>query len=87
MPFSRIATYKVCKGESCESSCILAAFDDALADGVDIITISLAPGRAVPLVKDPIAIGAFHAMSKRILTIQSAGNEGPDEATVKSVAP
>ncbi|KAJ4849462.1 hypothetical protein Tsubulata_045453 [Turnera subulata] len=87
LPSSRIATYKVCGVGDCPTAAILAAFDDAIADGVDLITISIGPNSAQPLEHDVIAIGAFHAMAKGILTLQSAGNSGPDRGTVGSVAP
>ncbi|CAN6811748.1 unnamed protein product, partial [Brassica oleracea var. botrytis] len=65
VPASRIAAYRVCAGE-CRDDILLSAFDDAIADGVDIITISVGSTDVYPLEEDPIAIGAFHA----ILTIQ-----------------
>lgn len=36
VPNSRIAIYKVCWASGCASEDILAAFDDAIADRVDI---------------------------------------------------
>ncbi|KAK3006972.1 hypothetical protein RJ639_015573 [Escallonia herrerae] len=41
VPSSRIAIYKVCWYRVCSLADILAAFDDAIADGVDIISVSL----------------------------------------------
>ncbi|KAK3231250.1 hypothetical protein Dsin_003131 [Dipteronia sinensis] len=41
VPSSRIAVYKVCWSDSCRDADMLAAFDDAIADGVDIISISI----------------------------------------------
>ncbi|XP_020413431.1 subtilisin-like protease SBT4.3 isoform X1 [Prunus persica] len=87
VPSARIAVYKICTLEGCTGEAILAAFDHAIADGVDIITISIGPNHASPLDVDPIAIGAFHAMEKGILTSNSAGNNGPEEGSVSSVAP
>ncbi|KAH0896374.1 hypothetical protein HID58_045942 [Brassica napus] len=37
--------------------------------------------------KDPVAIGSFHAIAKGILTVNSAGNNGPETKTLESVAP
>ena len=88
VPSARIAAYKACYPNGCEEASLLAAFDDAIADGVDIISISL--GTDLPnadFSHDAVAIGAFHAMEKGILTSQSAGNSGPAEATVGSIAP
>ncbi|XP_074268000.1 subtilisin-like protease SBT4.13 [Silene latifolia] len=86
VPSSRIAVYKVCDTNGCKESSILAAFDDAIADGVDLITISIG---GIPTVFDEnaVAIGAFHAMERGILTVQSAGNEGDEPGTVGSIAP
>ncbi|OWM77390.1 hypothetical protein CDL15_Pgr016787 [Punica granatum] len=88
VPSSRIAIYRVCDSQdSCEGAGILAAFDDAIADGVDIITVSLGGQFPTPFDVDSIAIGSFHAMSNGILVTHSAGNSGPDRQTVASVAP
>ncbi|XP_021894467.1 subtilisin-like protease SBT4.13 [Carica papaya] len=87
VPFARIAAYKVCVENGCGTEALLAAFDDAIADGVDVITISIAPAIGLDFVNDPIAIGAFHAMAKGIITVQSAGNSGPSSTLVASVAP
>ncbi|XP_010536423.1 PREDICTED: CO(2)-response secreted protease [Tarenaya hassleriana] len=88
-PAARIAMYRVCTPDGCAGSSILAAFDDAIADGVDILSLSLgAPSWAkIELNADPIAIGAFHAVEKGIMVICSAGNDGPGEGTVVNSAP
>ncbi|KAL6275760.1 hypothetical protein ACE6H2_019361 [Prunus campanulata] len=87
VPAARIAVYKVCSHEKlCSAHNTLGAFDDAIADGVDIITISVSFTAIRDFDEDPIAIGAFHAMEKGILTSNSAGNNGPSGATVSSVA-
>ncbi|KAK8544375.1 hypothetical protein V6N13_056157 [Hibiscus sabdariffa] len=87
VPSARIAAYKVCNADGCTSESILAGFDDAIADGVDILTVSLGPRATSEFYTDPVAIGAFHAAEKGILVLQSAGNTGPSEQTVTSVAP
>ncbi|CAL5183003.1 unnamed protein product [Lathyrus oleraceus] len=88
VPSSRIAMYKICGSDgACSSASILGAFDDAIADGVDIISLSVGGQVALDFLKDPIAIASFHAMEKGILTSHSAGNSGPDVSTTSSVAP
>ena len=87
VPSARIAAYKVCDEGDCLDLYIFAAFVDAIADGVDLITISVGGDYASPFEKDAIAIGSFHAMEKGILTLQSSGNSGPTPSTVSSVAP
>lgn len=86
VPSARIAAYKVC-ASSCEEHSILAAFDDAIADGVDILSVSLASEFALEPSTDSIAIASFHAMKQGVLTVQSAGNTGNLPTSVASVAP
>ena len=86
VPSARIAMYKVCWTDGCSDMDLLAAFDDAIADGVDLISVSIG-GTSRELFEDPISIGAFHAMKKGILTSCSAGNDGPYTSTVENVAP
>lgn len=86
VPYSRIAVYKVCWANGCGTADILKAFDDAIADGVDIISVSLGGGPE-DYFKDPIAIGAFHAMKNGILVSNSAGNDGPEPVSISNYAP
>ncbi|XP_054797644.1 subtilisin-like protease SBT4.3 [Prosopis cineraria] len=88
-PSARIAAYVACdyNGLICTGQDILAAFDDAISDGVDIISVSLGFSDILDFLSDAIAIGSFHAMKSGILTVHSAGNSGPEIATVASVAP
>ncbi|KAK9757249.1 hypothetical protein RND81_01G151600, partial [Saponaria officinalis] len=86
VPSSRIAMYKVCHTKNCSESDILAAFDDAIADGVDLISISIG-GNSTEMYSSAIAIGSFHAMAKGILTVQAAGNAGNQYGITGSVEP
>ncbi|KAK8544362.1 hypothetical protein V6N13_056144 [Hibiscus sabdariffa] len=93
VPSARIAAYKVCSLDECTSETILAGFDDAIADGVDLLTVSLAPGGAYEFYEDTIAIGAFHVAEKGILVVQGAGNSeecstmGSYKGHVKAINP
>ncbi|XP_068641901.1 subtilisin-like protease SBT4.3 [Aristolochia californica] len=87
VPSARLAIYKVCAEDGCLLENILAGFDDAIADGVDIISVSLGPSATTDYTVDPIAIGSFHAMKKGILTSQAGGNSGPGSASMGSAAP
>lgn len=88
-PNARVAAYKVCfppvSGNECFDADILAAFDMAIQDGVDVLSVSLG-GDAVPFFNDSVAIGSFHAVKHGIIVVCSAGNSGPDEGTVSNVA-
>ncbi|CAI0414208.1 unnamed protein product [Linum tenue] len=88
VPNARIAVYKVCwQNRGCSNADILAAFDDAIADGVDILSMSLGSSVPPPFFEDAMAIGAFHAMKRGVLTSASSGNSGPTPATASNLAP
>ncbi|CAL4885610.1 unnamed protein product [Urochloa decumbens] len=87
-PGARIAAYKVCWENGCADSDILKGFDAAIADGVDVISLSLgAVGYAPNFYEDQTAVGAFNAVRKGIVVSASAGNSGPGEYTAVNVAP
>lgn len=89
-PKARVASYRVCgppiNGSECFDSDILAAFEAAISDGVDVLSISLG-GDAQDFFEDGIAIGSFHAVMNGITVVASAGNSGPSPSTVSNVAP
>ncbi|PWA95098.1 cucumisin [Artemisia annua] len=87
VPSARIAVYKICFESGCSYADILAAFDDAIADGVDIINLSVGGSFPVGYMDDPIAIGAFHSMKHNILTCNSAGNSGPFPGSISNISP
>lgn len=92
-PRARLAMYKVCwniGGGQCASADLLKAFDEAINDGVDVLSVSI--GGSVPFFsdvdeRDGIATGAFHAVAKGITVVCSAGNSGPFGQTVENTAP
>ncbi|RWR87694.1 subtilisin-like protein protease SBT3.9 isoform X1 [Cinnamomum micranthum f. kanehirae] len=87
-PRARLAMYKVCwvtdLGD-CSSADILKAFDEAMHDGVDVLSVSL--GLGDPYILDVIAVGSLHAVFKGITVVCSAGNSGPSSESVMNVAP
>ncbi|XP_059634729.1 subtilisin-like protease SBT1.8 [Cornus florida] len=83
---ARVAAYKVCWKTGCFGSDILAGMERAITDGVDVLSMSLGGGSA-PYYRDTIAIGAFTAMEMGIFVSCSAGNSGPNKASLANVAP
>lgn len=86
VPLARIAMYKVCWTGGCQDADLLAGYDAAIADGVDILSVSIG-GYSSNYFNDVIAIGSFHAVKKGILVACAAGNDGPFFSTVENVAP
>lgn len=85
---ARIAAYKICWEFGCYDSDILAAMDQAISDGVHIISLSVgSSGRAPAYYRDSIAIGAFGAMQHGVIVSCSAGNSGPGPYTAVNIAP
>ncbi|KAF5748844.1 subtilisin-like protease SBT3.5 isoform X2 [Tripterygium wilfordii] len=91
-PRARIAVYKICWGKNYVAKCteadILAAFDDALYDGVHVISASIgSPPPLPPFFGSSSDIGSFHAMQLGVSVVFSAGNDGPYPSQVTNVAP
>ncbi|KAJ0974585.1 hypothetical protein J5N97_016550 [Dioscorea zingiberensis] len=85
-PRARVAAYKVCWSGGCFSSDILAAVDRAVADGVDVLSISLGGGVS-SYYRDSLSIAAFGAMEMGVFVACSAGNSGPDPISLTNVSP
>ncbi|XP_055807607.1 subtilisin-like protease SBT3 [Solanum dulcamara] len=85
-PRARIAVYKFSFEEGTVTSDLIAAMDQAVADGVDILTLSYGWGN-VPLYEDSVAIASFGAMMKGVLVSASAGNNGPEMGTLNNGVP
>ncbi|MED6167670.1 hypothetical protein PIB30_004887 [Stylosanthes scabra] len=86
-PHAHLAIYRVCNMVGhCSEGSVLAAFDAAIDDGVDIISVSLA-GESKFFSQDAMSIGSFVATRKGILVTIAAGNEGPEPSTVVNEAP
>lgn len=73
-------------GNECFDADIMAAFDQAIYDGVHVLSVSLG-GSASDYFGDGVAIGSFHAVKHGITVVCSAGNSGPDAGSVSNVAP
>ncbi|OEL24438.1 Subtilisin-like protease SBT4.6 [Dichanthelium oligosanthes] len=65
---------------------MLAAFDDAIADGVDVVSFSIEGKLPAPYFEDAAA-RSFHAMRRGVLTSAAAGNFALFGGCVCNVAP
>lgn len=68
---------------------MLAGMDDAVSDGVDVLSLSLGYNNVPPnyYKSDPISVGGLHATLKEVVVVASAGNSGPKVSSVSNVAP
>ncbi|KAJ4957345.1 hypothetical protein NE237_014128 [Protea cynaroides] len=85
-PKARVAAYKVCWVGGCFSSDILSAIDQAVADGVNVLSISLGGGVSSYHL-DSLSVAAFGAMEMGVFVSCSAGNGGPDPVSLTNVSP
>ena len=90
-PKARVAAYKVCwppvGGGGCYDADILAGFEAAISDGVDVLSVSLGSDVASEFSENGISIGSFHAVAHGITVVCSAGNSGPTPSTVANLEP
>ncbi|XP_074567008.1 uncharacterized protein LOC141823618 [Curcuma longa] len=80
-PRARLAIYKACwRTYGCPDAAVLKAIDDAVHDGVDILSLSLGGRFSQYLV-------TIHAVAKGITVIFAAGNDGPLPQTISNELP
>lgn len=88
-PRARIAVYKTCwetgTGGSCFSSDSIAAIDQAVADGVDVINYSISGSRTNFL--NGVEVAFLFAADAGVFVAASAGNSGPPASTVAHPGP
>ncbi|PHU04264.1 hypothetical protein BC332_25086 [Capsicum chinense] len=93
-PLARLAIYKVGwqleeDGEPTMATVdILASIDDAIKDGVDVLSASFGEDfKNLAEVHEDLALGAFHAVIHGIPVIAAGGNTGPDSNTITNASP
>uniref|UniRef100_A0A0E0JYA0 Inhibitor I9 domain-containing protein n=1 Tax=Oryza punctata TaxID=4537 RepID=A0A0E0JYA0_ORYPU len=80
-PRARLAVYKACWGPkiTCGDASLLAAIDDAINDGVDVLSLSLGGYGEIP--------GTLHAVARGITVVFAGGNSGPVPQSVSNAVP
>ncbi len=89
-PVAKIAVYKVCwednaDGGGCYTSDSVAAINQAVQDGVDVLNYSISG--ALTTVVDAVEYAFFGAAAAGVFVAASAGNSGPVASTVAHNSP
>lgn len=90
-PAAKISVYKVCWEDNnpasggCYSSASVAAINQAILDGVDVLNYSISGTTSTTT--DPVALAFLSAASAGVFVAASAGNSGPTPSTVNHGAP
>jgi subtilisin family serine protease len=90
-PAAKISVYKVCWEDDnpdtggCYSSASVAAINQAILDGVDVLNYSISGSTSTTT--DPVSLAFLSAASAGIFVAASAGNSGPTAGTVNHGAP
>ena len=84
-PGAHVIEYRVCLKNGCFSSDSVAAVNQAISDGVDVINFSISGG-ANPYT-DPVELAFLDATNAGISVNASAGNSGPGSATAAHGGP
>ncbi|CAL4905683.1 unnamed protein product [Urochloa decumbens] len=83
-PHARLAVYKACwskkgGGTTCSDAAVLMSMDDAVHDGVDVLSLSLGGLTET--------VGSLHLVARGITLVFGAGNNGPVPGTVLNASP
>ena len=90
-PAAKLSVYKVCWEDTdpntggCYSSASVAAIDQAIYDGVDVLNYSISGSTSTTT--DPVSMAFLSAASAGIFVAASAGNSGPTASTVNHGGP
>lgn len=93
-PHANIISYQVCwpgnNGDTysgCPTSTAVAAIDQAIIDGVDVINYSIGGSNLYDPWEHPVDFAFFNANAAGIFVATSAGNSGPDAGTSTKAGP
>lgn len=88
-PRARLSIYKSCYGDGATSACFtsdsVAAIDQAVADGVDVINYSISGSTTSNV--NAVEVAFLFAADAGVFVATSAGNSGPTVSTVAHNAP
>ncbi len=87
-PRAYIGSYKIFGtptfNDSATDDAILKAIEEAVADGMDILSMSFGSNLAPRLADDVDVVAVENAAALGVITVAAAGNEGPDFTSISS---
>ncbi|WP_244250805.1 S8 family serine peptidase [Arthrobacter crystallopoietes] len=90
-PAAKVSVYKICWQDNntatggCYSSAAIAAIEQAIKDGVDVLNYSISGNNNSVI--DPVSMAFLSAAEVGIFVSAAAGNAGPADTTVNHSAP
>ncbi|MGH2386084.1 MAG: S8 family serine peptidase, partial [Candidatus Limnocylindria bacterium] len=84
-PGAHVIAYRVCLNQGCFQSDSVAAVEQAIEDGVDVLNFSISGGSSA--YTDPVELAFLDAYAANILVNASAGNAGPGAGTANHAGP
>ncbi|KAJ0967567.1 hypothetical protein J5N97_024484 [Dioscorea zingiberensis] len=85
-PKAHLAMYKACSITSCSNADMVAAIEQGMKDGVDILSLSIGDTPRA-FYDDDLAIATLSAIREKIFVCMAAGNSGPYPKKVENGAP
>ena len=85
-PKAYVGNYKIFGGTTNTDAMSLEGINDAVADGMDVINLSIVVPAPLPLDSDPVAQAVEKASAMGVIVVSSGGNEGPEPNTIDSPA-
>jgi minor extracellular serine protease Vpr len=87
-PAAFLGSYKVFgtpgANNSASLAAVLAALEDAVRDGMDVVNLSLGADIGLPPSADPLALAVKTAVNAGVVVVAAAGNEGTGSGTISS---
>lgn len=84
-PGAHVIMYRVCLAQGCFQSDSVAAVQQAILDGVDVLNFSISGGASA--YTDPVELAFLDAYEAGIIVNASAGNSGPAAGTANHAGP
>jgi subtilisin family serine protease len=76
-PRAHVVMYKVCGIQGCFNSDMVAAVQQAILDGIDVLNFSISGGENP--YSDPVSLAFLQAYNAGVFVASSAGNSGPSQ--------